>query len=653
MAYYPRLFSPIRIGSKLAKNRIVSTPHAPGMAVDGFPAEQWLRYEREKARGGAGIIMMFGSASVHPSSPVARRGMVEYWNPAVIPHLRRIADALHEDDALAIAQLAHWGRAGVGTYEDSPLLAPSDEPDETHHRLPRAMTVEQIHEIVEAHAQAAKHIQEAGFDGVDLSYWGGHLGEQFLSPLANHRTDEYGGSFENRLRFGLEVLAAVRDATGPDFVIGTRLSGDQFEDQGLGIEEIRAIAARLAGTGQLDYVTVSGGSSERYRNLPPLTPTYYSPPALYNDYAAAVRKAVSIPVIVAGRITHPAEAEEALRNGVADAVAMTRALIADPHMPRKVMEGHTDDVRFCTGASEGCIGRVTMGDVMTCIQNPVIGREAELVEVVPAPSPRRIVVVGGGVAGLEAARMAAIRGHSVTLFEAEARTGGQLNALIRAPERINYAQIGRWLEVQSRKAGAELRLGQRAAAAAILAERPDSVVIATGATPRSLPVPRASGTLVASVEDVLLGRVEPRGRCVVVDYHGHMPGPNVAEFLLDAGHSVEIVSRLFMVGIDIEDRLRISVYRRLLEKGAVLTPLTFVRAIDPGFVQVEHTLTGERRTIAADTVVEALGGRPDNVVYDELRAAAPELDVHLVGDALAARNIHDAILTGTRAARAI
>jgi len=646
---FPRLFSPLPLGPRVARNRIVSTPHTTGFAVGGFPQERWLAYEREKARGGCGTVMMFGSASVHPTSPVAAAGGVELWDPAVVPHLRRLAEAIHAEGALCLAQVSHWGRGGVGPYADWPLLAPSDEPDETHHGIPRALSKVEIRELVEAFGRAAGHVRQGGYDGVDLSCWGGHLTEQFLSPVSNRRRDEYGGSLDNRLRFCQETLEAVRAAAGPDLVVGARLTGDQLVEGGLTLEDTQAIAARLAATGRLDYVTVSGGSTEQYRALPYVTPTYYVPLGLYNRFAAAVKAVVRIPVIVAGRIVHPAQAEEVLAEGWADAVAMTRSLIADPELPRKAREGRVDEIRLCTGASEACIGRRIQGKTIACIQNPAIGRETELGPIAPAARARRVVVAGGGIAGLEAARAAARRGHRVVLLEAAAELGGQLRALWRSPARQSYQEVVRWLAAEVERAGVEVRIGVEATAASVLAGRPDAVVVATGARPRALEVPVAPEARVLTAEAVLLERVSPGRRCLVVDYHGHMPGPSAAEALADRGCQVEIATRYFTVGEDLDPRLKTSVYTRLTEKGVAMTPLVVVREIGAGWVRLAHTLTGQERVIEVDTVVTALGGRADDALAGALDGQGVE--VHLVGDALAPRTIHDAILTATRAAR--
>ena len=648
-AHFPRLFSPLRLGPREARNRIVSTPHTTGFGIGGFPRDRWLAYEREKARGGAGTIMMFGSASVHPSSPVASAGGIEYWDPEVVPYLRAMAEAIHQFGGLCLAQVSHWGRGGDGRYADEPLLAPSDEPDETHHGIPRELTKIEIHTLVDAFGQAARHVKAGGYDGVDLSCWGGHLTEQFLSPVSNRRTDEYGGSLENRLRFCLETLEAVRGAVGPDLIVGARLTGDQMVPGGLTLEDTQAIAAGLAGTGWLDYVTVSGASTERYRALPYVTPTYYAPLGLYNRFAAAVKAMVRIPVIVAGRIVHPAQAEEVLAQGWADAVAMTRALIADPEMPQKAAAGRIEEIRVCTGASEACIGRRIQGKTIACIQNTAIGREAELVAIHPAPRARRVVVAGGGVAGLEAARMAARRGHHVILLEATADLGGQLRALWRAPARESYREVVRWLVAEVARTGVEVRLGTEATPDSLLAEGADAVVVATGARPRALDVPVAAGAHVVSAEDVLLDRAVPGQRVLVVDYQGHMPGPGAAEYLADRGHAVEVVTRFFSVGEDIDPRLKTSVYTRFYRKGIAMTPLCVVQEVGVGWVRLANTLTGQEHTVEADTVVTALGSRAEHALEHAL--ADLGLEVHVVGDALAPRTIHDAILSATRAAR--
>src|SRR5581483_678333 len=377
----------------------------------------------------------------------------------------------------------------------------------------------------------------------------------------------------------------------------------------------------------------------------------YHPHLLYSELAAMTRAVVRVPVILAGRGRPAEQAEGARAAGACDLVGMTRALIADPGLPRKVAAGRLADVRVCVGASEGCIGRLRQGKAISCVQNPVIGREAELAEIRPAARPKRVVVVGGGVAGLEAARVAALRGHRVTLLEAAPALGGQVLAAARAPKREDYAGIVHWLAGQVRQLGVEVRLSAPATAADVVAMAPDAVVVATGATPRVPELPGVDLPHVATAVDVLLGRVRPGPRCIVVDEDGHFAAPTTADLLAGRGCQVTLVSRYFMVGEDIDEGIRADLYARLFGQGGVLAPLTAAVAIVPGGLRTRHAFSGAETTREADTVVLAFGGRAEDALYHELDGRVPEL--RLVGDAVSPRRIHDAILDGTRAARAL
>jgi NADPH-dependent 2,4-dienoyl-CoA reductase/sulfur reductase-like enzyme len=513
------------------------------------------------------------------------------------------------------------------------------------------MTRREIREVVDAWAAAAVRLKRGGFDGCDLPFYGGHLVENFLSPLTNTRTDEYGGSFDNRLRLALEVVRAVREAVGKDFIVGVRHTADQYVPGGLGPDEQLEVARRIDALRMIDYFTVSGSTTETLRYEAMVTPSLYHPHGLYNDLAAATRAAVRVPVIVSGRISTPEQAEAALAAGVCDLVGMVRAIIADPEMPRKALEGRLEDVRVCVGASEGCIGRLRQGKAISCVQNPMIGREAELAEIRPAPRPRRVVVIGGGVAGLEAARVSALRGHRVTLFEATGALGGQVLAAARAPKREDYAVIATWLADQVRKLGVDVRLGAGAGAAEVLREAPDAVIVATGATPRLPEIPGARLPHVVSPVDVLTGRAKPGSRCVVVDEDGHFAGPTTADFLAGAGAAVTVVTRYFMVGEDIDEGLRSDLYARLCRQGVTLVPMTAAVEVLPGGVRTRHTFSGAETVLDADLVVMAFGGKADDALFHVLDGRVPEL--RLVGDAVSPRRIHDAILDGTRAGRAV
>ena len=650
MTTFARLFSPIRLGHAEAKNRIVSTPHGAAFGEKGQITERYIRYHEEKAKGGCGVVMMFGSSSIHPTS-INDWGEVNNWDDSVIPQFRQMSDAIHRHGALCLSQISHRGRRGHSWYSGTPLWAPSDTREERHREWPHVMTKAEIREVIDAWAAAALRLKKGGYDGADIPLYGGHLLENFISPLANTRTDEYGGSLDNRLRLPTEVLRALREAVGRDFIIGLRHSGDHFVDGGLTREELVEIARRLDALGIADYWMVSGSNTETLRFEAAVTPSHYHPRGVFNDLAALTKTAVRVPVIVAGRIVTAEQAEAALAARVCDLVGMTRAMIADPEMPRKVREGRLDDVRVCVGASEGCIGRLRQGKAITCVQNPAIGREAELMEIRPASASRRVVVVGGGVAGLEAARVAALRGHRTIVLEATSAVGGQVLAVAKAPKREDYASIPGWLAGQAKKAGAEIRLNTRASGADILALQPDVVIVATGAAQRVPDIPGVKLPHVASTVDVLLGRATPGRRVVIVDEEGYFAAPSTADFLAERGAQVTLLCRYMMVGEDIDEGTRSDLYARLFARGVTLSPMTRVIEILPHAVRTRHTFSNAEEVLEADSVVLAFGGKADDGLARELEGRVADLKV--IGDAYSPRRVHDAILDGTRAARAL
>src|SRR5438445_6544977 len=456
------LLSPIKLGHPTAKNRIVSTPHGAAYGERGGLTDRYIRYHEEKAKGGCGTVMMFGSSSIHPTS-VNDWAEINNWDDSIIPQFQEMSTAIHRHGALCLSQISHRGRRGHSWYSGTPLWGPSDTREERHREWPHIMT----------------------------------------------------------------------------------------------------------------------------------------------------------------------KAE----------------------MPKKAMEGRLDDIRTCVGASEGCIGRLRMGKSITCVQNPMIGREAELSEIHPAQKPKRVLVIGGGVGGLEAARLAALRGHKVTLLEAAPSLGGQVMVAARAPKREDYAAIAHWLIGQVRKAGVEVRLNTPADVADVLKLNPESVIVATGSTPRVPHIPGVDLPHVTTASDILTGQVRPGARCVVVDEDGHFTAPTTADFLAGKGCRVTIITRYFMVGEDIDEGVRSDLYARLCTQGVVLTPMTVAIEMLPGVVRTKHTFSGVESTLPADTVVLAFGGKANDTLFHELTGKVP--DLKLIGDANSPRRIHDALLEGTRVARAI
>jgi 2,4-dienoyl-CoA reductase-like NADH-dependent reductase (Old Yellow Enzyme family)/thioredoxin reductase len=584
---------------------------------------------------------------------VAEWNGVAIWDDSVIPDLAAMAEVAHRHGAKIFSQITHMGRRGVSVNSSLPLLAPSAISEPAHRERPKQIELHEIKEIVGSFAAAAERLKRAGFDGVEITSYGGHLIEQFWSSHVNKRADEYGGSLANRMRFSVEVVEAVRERVGPDFCVGFRMTGDQIIKGGLNHEDMKEIAVRLADLRKLDFFNISGATAETAELQAMTVPSLDYPLGLFNRYAAAMKDVVGVPVIVAARIVEPGMAEAALRQGVADLIGMTRSLIADPDLPRKAESGQSDDIRLCTGANEGCIGRLYQGLQIRCVQNPLIGHEDELDAIEPATNHRRVLVAGGGPGGLEAARVAALRGHQVILYEATEHLGGQVRTAAKAPSRAEYLRSINWLAHQIETLGIDVRLSTPATVECVLTEKADAIVVATGSTPRPPSFPIDPHVRFATCDDVLLQRVAygPGDRCVVIDEDAHMRGPGAAEALLNAGAQVEIVTRELLVGLDVDPTLKPRLYRRLAEKGAVMTTLTGVVEVTAGGVLVEHIYSGRRRLIPADLIVLALGGEARDELYFDLKRAAPNLDVHRVGDCVAPRQLYDALLEATRTAR--
>jgi 2,4-dienoyl-CoA reductase-like NADH-dependent reductase (Old Yellow Enzyme family) len=646
---FPLLFSPLPLRNLTLKNRIVSTSHDAFFADRGSVGDRYIDYHVAKARGGAGLIQCFGTTSVHPTFAPGP-GVIRNWDDTIVPGFRRLADLVHAEGAAITCQLLHGGRRSSSAVTRVPTLSASDEPNDRTGETPRVMTIDDIRMIVDAYAAAAGRTVRAGFDGVEVAVFGDGLPDQFLSPLVNRRTDAYGGDLQNRLRFTQEILEACREAIGPDALLMVRLSADDFQPGELSTEDRIEVAGRLDALGLIDLFSITAGTVKTLLGRPYHVPSAYFPHAVYLDVAARIKRRIRAPMLYAGRVVHPHEAEAALRQGSTDLVGMTRAIIADPDMPKKAREGRLAEIRPCVGANEGCIGRLYQGLPIECVHNPAIGREAELGPVIAARQKRRVVVVGAGPAGLETARMSALRGHDVTVLEMRARAGGQVRIAALAPERGEVAGIVDWLESECKRLGVDLRLGIEAGSDEVLELRPEVVVVATGSLARPLPSIVAAGAAVVDVRAAMEGA--PLGRRVVVYAEDPLTaGPTCADLLAARGHEVTVVAPQYVVGEMIDDTVKPIILRRLLDAGVTLLPLHRVVAYEVGRVAVQHVLTGKQRSLEADSAVVAAAARSNADLASALRGKVAE--VHLVGDAVAPRRIHDAILEGTRAARVI
>lgn len=643
---FPNLFSPLKIGKLTVPNRLYSPPHAPGFTDRfGLPTDQLIAYWEAKAAGGTGMV----ATGVTPVHPTTGAGSVPFHNPRFTEVYGKAAETVRRHGSHFVVQLWHGG-AQAGGAGGKPTWAPSAHATPREWKIAHAMMKAEIEEMIEAYAFGAKQVKEAGCDAIEIHGAHGYLITEFASGYSNHRDDEYGGSLENRARFVDEVVAAVRDAVGSDYTVGMRFSADEFVDGGLTIEESQRILAPIAASGNLDYLDISVGN---YHSMETIIAPMYFPLGAFVHVAAAIKEVVNIPVMAVGRINDPQQAEEIIASGYADMVAMNRAIIADPEFGNKAREGRVREIRKCTACNEACWGRGYLGLSLGigCIVNPGIGFERETV-LVPANRQKRVVVVGGGVAGMETARVAAERGHSVTVFEKGEVLGGLVNVAARAPLRIDLGEPVRYLSAELQRLNVEVRLGTAATADAVLAERPDAVVVATGSLP-TLPtdIPGLETARVHEVRDVY-DQVDSLGsKVLVLADENHQQALSTADFLADAGKEVEVISMRRFAGHEIEHNTIVTFYPILLNKGIKLSPLTWVRSIDGQHVRLYNPYSGEERIVEADDIVVALGGAANRTLYDELRGKVDEL--HIVGDAVAPRRIIFATRDGNRVGRAL
>jgi len=636
------LLEPFDLGGIHLRNRIFSSSHAPGYNPDGTPSERYVAYHEEKALGGIGLTMIGGSSTVSPDS-ASIWGQLDFGTDAIIEPLAGMVERIHGHGTAIMSQLTHMGRRTVSNDGDwLPTIAPSPVREPMHRFWPKQMEHSDIRRVVGDFAAAARRAEAAGLDGIELVATS-HLIDQFWTPLVNHRTDEYGGSLTNRLRFTFEVLEAIRAAIGEDLVVGLRMIGDEDQPGGLSREESIGIAVRLATSGLLDFLNVAGPSLATDDGLAKAIPPSGTPLMPYLDVAAAVKEAVDLPVLHATRMTDLSSARHAISEGLIDLAGMTRAHMADPHIVAKLERGEADRIRVCVGAAY-CINRLHLGMESVCIQNPATGRELTVPQLVALSTGprRRVVVVGAGPGGLEAARTCAERGHDVVLFEAQDRVGGQMVLMARASQRQReVAGIVDWLAAEIHHAGVDLRLSSPVGASEVLAEAPDVVVIATGGLPDTAFL-ESGADLVHTSWEVLTGAARPAGRILVFDDHGAERGLSVVEYLVDRGAvGLEVVTPDRHVGFDLATPPGPAYLRMLYGHGVLLTP-------DHRLISVERSGDGLRATLRneytraevvreVDSVVTEHGVVPDGSLFQELRDGSSnegvvDLEALLAGD---------------------
>jgi len=647
---FPHLFSPLKIGRVTVPNRISFSAHLTNLAEHGLPTPRLADYLAARARGGAGLIIT-EEQSVHPTDR-AYEHLMEAFKPEIVPAYRQLTRAVHAYDTRIFAQLNHNGQQCSGSLSRLPVWAPSAVPDVMYREVPKVMEIEDIREVVEHFALSAVHVREGGFDGVELQFGHSSLARQFMSPLTNFRNDEYGGDFENRMRFPLQVLAAVREAVGPDFTVGVRLCADELIPGGLTLEDSKQIARRLEETGLVDYFNLTLAT---FYNLYMVGGPMHVPLGYAVPLSAGIKEAVSLPVFATGRINDPVLAERILAEGRADMIGVVRGQIADPDFARKAREGRTEEIRYCIACNQNCYGRVGLNKTIGCVQNPAVGQEATEGEhnLRPALRKKRVMVVGGGPAGMWAAKIATLRGHQVTLYEKEEELGGQVLLAARGAGREEFGVIARNERNQLARLRVPVRLGVEVTPEFVLEQQPDAVIVATGSRPKPRPVPGAEGPRVFNVWQVLRGEADLGENVAVIDYDGHHQATSTAELLAELGKRVHMITSSLFIGAELGPSQDLYLARqRLLQKGVTFTADFAVMEIKGTEIHGFNVYSNVWDVLDGyDSVVTVMGNEVCDELYFALKGRVPEL--YRVGDCVAPRKVDMAIYEGYMAGKRV
>jgi 2,4-dienoyl-CoA reductase (NADPH2) len=678
MAAHRYLWTPLRLGPVTVRNRIVFSAHLTNYARDGKPTEQHAAYYAARAAGGSGLIIT-EEHSTHPTDWPYEK-LIHGFHRDVIPGYLAMTEAVHRHRTPIFAQINHNGGQASSMYSRLPVWAPSPVADPLFREVPKAVTHADIAEVIGGYATVAEHCAEGGFDGIELQCSHSSIVRGFLSPATNRRTDEYGGTLENRTRLLLHIVDAVRAVIGNRLALGVRLCGDELIEGGTTIDDAVEVAKMVEATGQVDYINTSIGVATA--SLFMIEASMHVPPGYAMFIPSAFRKAVDLPVVGVGRFKDPLQAERALAEGHCDLVGVVRGQIADPDFAAKARAGATDEIRLCLSCNQECVGRMGLNRWLGCIENPRTGREAEYArrtreklsaatasvatpgaasrerasasrqlgagEAKRSPVPARVMVVGAGPGGLQAAISAARHGHRVTVYEQQAEPGGQVRLAASVPNRAELGDMIRNQLAECRRLGVDIQYGVGVWPGLVEEQQPDHVIVATGAEPhRPWWVPQDVQN-VCDIRDVLAGAASPSGAVVVIDEIGFHHATSVAELLADRGCSVEIVTPGMVVGQDLGITLDMeNWWMRATAKGIVQSTDLVPMGLTGNELSLLHHPTGAMLTRIPDWVVLAVPASPVEWLYNDLKAAG--VSVERVGDCVAPRRAHAAVVDGERA----
>ncbi|MFC1929369.1 FAD-dependent oxidoreductase [Chloroflexota bacterium] len=670
------LFSPLQIGPIVVKNRIYFPPHGTGF-IDHvnqeytLPNERLAYYLTERAKGGASLVFLDLQA-YHPTSYYGAANHFSCaWMEEIVPRYQMISRMVHKYDTKVFAQLIHVGGNAPPCGPDDPteVWVPSLIPGimmysryGANYGMPKEMEKEDIMELLSSLRKTVINVKKGGLDGVEIHACHAYLLGQFLSPLTNRRTDEYGGNLRNRMRLLMECIDVTREVVGVDMAVGVRISGDEFTPGGLTIEDNKLIAKAIEDTGKVDYISVSGGSNWTVEGTAGIAAPSFVPPGFLVPLAAEIKKTVSLPVFCAGRINDPVLAEKILAEGQADMIGMARPLLADSELPKKAMEGREDDIRPCVGCMQGCMSRFLRGLPITCVHNPAGGKEKRMGigTLKPAQKVKKVMVIGAGPAGLKAAEVSAQRNHEVVLYEKEYELGGQVRLAALTPSRREFGNITDYLSKQVRKLGIKINVGQEVTTDTVFTEKPDVVIVATGCEPlknlfdiRKFTEKQVKGinqSNVISVWDTLQGKVDIGQNVLIADGEGHYRTLAVADYLAGQGKKVHILTPTRILISDVINTIDgLMIFRELRRKGVIFSHSTMIREISGD--RVITSSQGNDTIEGIDTVIWAMGCRAVDRLYFALKGMVKEL--YRVGDCVAPRLIDSAIWEGEMVGRKI